>query len=89
MIEVRKAMGSLAGARLTIFDCRNPHVLGYVRNDAVLALANFSETEQTIAAVTLSALPAQANDLISGQHYALDSDLTLQPYQVLWLDIQA
>ena len=64
-------------------------MLGYVRNEAILVLANFSEAEQTISAETLSAMPAQAHDLISGERYALAADLTLKPYQVLWLKINA
>ena len=89
LIQVRKETSELAGARLNIFDCRNPHVLGYLRNDAVLVLANFSEADQTVLAHVLSAMPTQARDLISGEHYALDADLCLKPYQVLWLQIKA
>ncbi|WP_373740350.1 alpha-amylase family protein [Neisseria sp.] len=89
MIEVRQNTDALGGGGLTIFDARNPHVLGYIRNNALLALANFTESEQTVSAVTLSAMPAQARDLISGATIALDTDLVLQPYQVLWLDIAA
>ena len=89
MIALRKNTDDLSGAHLSIFDCKNPHVLGYVRNEAILVLANFSEAEQTISAETLSAMPAQAHDLISGERYALAADLTLKPYQVLWLKINA
>ena len=89
LIELRKNTDALSGARLTIFDCKNPHVLGYLRNDAVLVLANFSEADQTVLAHVLSAMPTQARDLISGEHYALDADLCLKPYQVLWLQIKA
>ena len=88
LIELRKNTDALSGAHLTIFDCKNPHVLGYLRNDAVLILANFSEADQTVLAHVLSAMPAQARDLISGEHYALDADLCLKPYQVLWLQIK-
>ena len=88
LIQVRKETSELAGARLNIFDCRNPHVLGYLRNDAILALVNFSEADQTISAITLSGMPPQAKDLISGQNYTLSADLILKPYQVLWLKIK-
>ena len=88
LIELRKNTDALSGAHLTIFDCKNPHVLGYLRNDAVLVLANFSEADQTVLAHVLSAMPTQARDLISGEHYALDADLCLKPYQVLWLQIK-
>ena len=89
LIALRKNTDDLSGAHLSIFDCKNPHVLGYVRNEAILVLANFSEAEQTVLANTLSAMPAQAHDLVSGERYALAADLTLKPYQVLWLKINA
>ena len=89
LIALRKNTDDLSGAHLSIFDCKNPHVLGYLRNEAILVLANFSEAEQTVLANTLSAMPAQAHDLISGECYALAVDLTFKPYQVLWLKINA
>ena len=46
------------------------------------------QADQTVLAHVLSAMPAQARDLISGEHYALDADLCLKPYQVLWLQIK-
>ena len=88
MIQVRQQHAAFAGAHLSIFDCHNPHVLGYLRNNAVLVLANFTEAEQGISSVTLSAMPASARDLITEQDYDLSADLILKPYQVLWLDIQ-
>ena len=88
MIQVRQQHAAFAGAHLSIFDCHNPHVLGYLRNNAVLVLANFTEAEQGIASVTLSGMPASARDLITEQDYDLRADLILKPYQVLWLDIQ-
>ena len=88
MIQVRQQHAAFAGAHLSIFDCHNPHVLGYLRNNAVLVLANFTEAEQGISSVTLSGMPASARDLITEQDYDLRADLILKPYQVLWLDIQ-
>ena len=89
LIQVRKDNETLGGARLTIFDCKNPHVLGYLRNNAVLVLANFSEYDEPISAMVLSGVPAHVRDLISGQDYDLSAGLVLKPYQVLWLNIQA
>ena len=67
-------------------------MLGYRRGsveDGLLVLANFSEQPQRVAAHVLSGLPAQAQDLVSARGLALDQDLTLQPYQQLWLRLQA
>lgn len=88
LIAVRQQHEELAGAHLTIFDCKNPHVLGYLRNDAVLALVNFSEYDQPISAAVLSGMPVQAQDLISDECYVLSTGLVLRPYQVLWLHIK-
>jgi len=52
-----------------------------------LAFGNFSEHPQTISAHTLQAMPARAKDLISGETVALNQDLVLRPYQVMWLEI--
>ena len=87
LIHLRQSHEGFSGAHLSIFDCKNPHVLGYSRNNAILALVNFSETEQTLAALTFSLLPPQAHDLISSQTIRLDQDVVLQPYQVLWLEV--
>lgn len=87
MIEIRQNNPKFDGGRLTVFDTNNKHIIGYLRNNALLAFGNFSEYPQTISAHTLSAMPAKAVDLISGKTVALNQDLTLQPYQVLWLEI--
>lgn len=87
MIEIRQNNPKFDGGRLTVFDTNNKHIIGYLRNNALLAFGNFSEYPQTISAHTLSAMPAEALDLISGKTVALNQDLTLQPYQVLWLEI--
>lgn len=87
MIEIRKSNPKFDGGRLTVFDTKNKHIIGYMRNNALLAFGNFSEYPQTISAYTLSAMPSEALDLISGKTVALNQDLTLQPYQVLWLEI--
>ena len=87
MIELRQSHEGFGGSDLSIFDCKNPHVLGYSRNNSILVLANFSEQEQILSALTFSLLPEQAHDLISNQTIRLDQDVVLQPYQVLWLEV--
>ena len=85
MISVRQATPALGGTQLVVFDAHNPHVLAYMRNDAVLVLCNFSEQMQRIDATTLSAMPMVMNDLITGLPIDIWDGLELAPYQVLWL----
>ncbi len=87
MIELRKNNPEFDGARLTIFDCNNPHLLAYTRNNSLLCIMNFSENESSISALTLSGMPKEASDLISGEKYNLSRDLVVKPYQVLWLKL--
>jgi amylosucrase len=75
---------------MVVLDSGSPHVFGYVRqNDGarVLALANFSETEQRIAAnaLRLHGLSYSFTDLVTGQTVSLGSDLVLGAYRFVWL----
>ena len=87
MIQIRQSNDKFDGGRLNTFNTNNVHVLGYTRNHALLVLANFSEDAQTVGALTLSAMPEEAFDLISGETVSLHEGVTLRPYQVLWLEI--
>jgi len=87
MIDIRQNNPRLNGGRLVTFNTNNKHIIGYIRNNALLAFGNFSEHPQTISAHTLQAMPARAKDLISGETVALNQDLVLRPYQVMWLEI--
>ena len=87
MIQIRQSNDKFDGGRLNTFNTNNAHVLGYTRNHALLVLANFSEDAQTVGALTLSAMPEEAFDLISGETVSLHEGVTLRPYQVLWLEI--
>ncbi len=87
MIDIRQNNPRLNGGRLVTFNTNNKHIIGYIRNNALLAFGNFSEHAQTISAHTLQAMPARAKDLISGETVALNQDLVLRPYQVMWLEI--
>ena len=87
MIDIRQNNPRLNGGRLVTFNTNNKHIIGYIRNNALLAFGNFSEHPQTISAHTLQAMPARAKDLISGETVALNQDLVLHPYQVMWLEI--
>ena len=90
LIAVRKETEAFAGGEMSVVDADNPHVFGYVRqNDRgrILALANFSEREQRVAANTVRnhGLSYSFRDLVSGDIIALGEDLTLGSYQFVWL----
>jgi amylosucrase len=90
LISLRSASPALAGTDLIGFRSRNASVLGYTRPSAtgsVLVLANFSEHMQTVQASVLSALPAHSINLLDGTRRDLRADLSLAPYQMVWLDI--
>ncbi|WP_165007935.1 alpha-amylase family protein [Neisseria yangbaofengii] len=87
MIEIRQNNPRFDGGRLVTFYTHNKHVIGYIRNNALLVFANFSEFPQTITAHALQAMPFQAEDLIGGETVKLNQDLELRPYQVMWLEI--
>ena len=85
MIAIRQATPAFGGTQLTVFDSHNPHVLGYLRNDAVLVLCNFSEQPQRVDAQTLSGMPMMMTDLLTQTPIDVWNGLELLPYQVLWL----
>jgi glycosidase len=82
LIEIRRRTPAFATGATRFFDTRNPHVLGYVRNGELLALANFSEEAQS---ARLGWMPSNATDLITGASYPRHKPLTLEPYQFVWL----
>lgn len=87
MIEIRQTNPRFDGGRLVTFYTHNKHIIGYIRNNALLVFGNFSEFPQTVGAHALQAMPHQAKDLISGETVKLNQDVELKPYQVMWLEI--
>lgn len=89
LIQIRKTTPALGGTQLMAFSAKNSHVLGYWRGgkDQVLVLANFSESVQTVSALTLSSLPETVLDLVSGKQVAVVNGLKLAPYQFVWLKL--
>ena len=80
----------LAGTRLVGFATNNPGVLGYQRpglGTLILALANFSDSPQEVAAVTLSGFAAGAVDVLTGAQMRLDAGLVLDAQQFVWLRV--
>jgi amylosucrase len=88
LIDVRRRTPEFAGGTLIGFDAKNPHVLGYQRPGAsgpVVCFANVADEPQTIAALTLSGLPATMTDLLTDARHDLRADLTLPAHGVVWL----
>ena len=92
LIALRAATPEFAGGSLIGFRSKNPSVLGFTRPSAsgsILVLANFSEHRHAVPAEVLSALPNSAVDLVAGAGHDLRTDLTLAPYQMVWLDCRS
>ncbi|MFM2052487.1 MAG: hypothetical protein RL456_524 [Pseudomonadota bacterium] len=91
LIALRRHLPAFAGGRLVPFWTKHPAVLGYLRpgehagQGSVLVLGNFSERPATIAAEVLSGMPAKMVDLIGQTAFDARADLTLAPYQMVWL----
>lgn len=88
LIAVRRATPEFSGGTLIGFDTKNPHVLGYQRpgpHGPVVCFANVADEPQTIAALTLSGLPATMTNLLTDARHDLRADLTLPAHGVVWL----
>jgi amylosucrase len=90
LIALRRVCPAFGGGEMLVLDSGNPHVFGYVRQNEgarVMALANFSEGEQRIAANTLRThgLSYSFTDLVTGHTIKLENDLALEPYRFVWL----
>lgn len=88
MIDVRKhheVFHSLI--RSVPVDTGNPAVFGFHREDRMLALANFTDRVQTVDCSRLNwfGLPWELTDLIQGKKVWLSGQLSLGPYEYLWL----
>jgi len=91
LISLRKAMPTFGSGKTVFFDSGNPHVLAYICGSEVLALANFSERAQTIPGDFVQAQLGTTqgwHDLIASTQNAA-GDVTLEPYQFVWLVAQA
>jgi amylosucrase len=89
LIAQRAATPEFSGGGLIGFRTKNPSVLGFTRpgsSGGILVLANFSEHRCAVLAETLSGMPPSAIDLVSGQRRDLRESLSLEPYQMVWLD---
>jgi amylosucrase len=93
MIQVRASTPELAGTTLVDFATNNNSVLAYQRPgdpeeaSTILALANFSDSAQTLPTETFAGFTPAAVDLLSEATLQLDAGVTLLPRQYLWLRV--
>lgn len=86
LIEIRKNTPAFGSGSTAFFNCGNTHVLAYICAGSLLVLANFSERTQFVQRTALEQpLTPAAHDLVTGQSAYADSDVTLAPYQFMWL----
>ena len=90
IIQLRQSLPILNDGDPEFIPTGNPHVFGYLRHENAnhaLFLCNFSEREQTIPAqiLALSGISPDVIDVISQSTVSLSADLTLEPYQFIWL----
>jgi amylosucrase len=91
ILAVRTRTPEFAGNRLVDFETHNPHVLGYQRpgaDGAVLALANFDDSPQPVAAATLSGFGGDAVDLLTRETVRIAEGLTIPPQDFVWLRVR-
>jgi amylosucrase len=92
LIAARARTPEFAGTRLVHFDTNNRSVLGYQRpgGDAlILALANFSDQDQTVTAETVSGFAAHAVDILTGKPARISDGIMLRPQEFVWLRVKA
>lgn len=89
MVKVRKSTPALANGRTQFLETGSPNILGYLRNEEILVLANFSDHPQTIASDVLRDLwpgeQTEAVDLIAERSISFSSPLMLEPFVSLWV----
>ncbi len=88
MIHIRKSHDVFDDRSTRFFDTRNGHVLGFVRNDKALVLANFSEYPQVVTWESIGAawhVPAAVVDLLSEEPVMTNLSLLLPGNGIIWL----
>jgi len=94
LIRLRKTNPILSGETPEFIYTGNPHVFGYLRkkdDQQVLFINNFSDDPQTVSLTKLNLLTKNENfrDIVSGERISPEIDLTLQPFQFVWLQEDA
>lgn len=90
LILLRKEESALAGMRMELIPTECPQVLGYLRQhegNRLVVLANFSEVPCQVPGNRLrtSGLGRFFKDLYSGHTIGTSENVSLGPYQFLWL----
>jgi amylosucrase len=88
LIALRKGEPLLGDTPTRFIETGNPHVLGYVRGEHLLVLANVTERHQEIHPVVLRtqvALRPAMRDLVDDAAIDAEAPFDLAPYQFMWL----
>jgi len=89
LISARKSCPAMAGVAMEVIDLPGDHVFAFRRPGPdgaadLRVVASFSDKPQTVSGAALGG--GQARDLIGGRAVDLDDDLSLAPYELLWLE---
>lgn len=88
MIALRKANPAFGPGATTFFDTGSPHVLGFVRSEMIVVLANFSDYPQIVTWEALSRvwqIPPQVVDLITDEPALTHLSLVMPGHGIVWL----
>jgi amylosucrase len=90
-IFIRKRTPTLRDGTTAFFDTGSRHVFGFTRHRQIMVLANFHDFAQTLdlkplVARELYAPVTRLIDLLTGDDHKPDGSLTLEPYQIVWLE---
>lgn len=89
LIDLRKRTPLLANGQTRFIETGNAHVLGFIRHNRLLVLANFTEEPQTPDVHAIHAEgydPIGTEDLITGTKILSPVQIELAPYQIVWLE---
>lgn len=87
MITLRRHLPVLADGETDWLSSGNRHVLAYTRHRSLLVLVNFSDFDEQVSRRVLPEPFAAGSlfDLIADQTVADSNEITLAPYQAMWL----
>jgi len=90
LIQLRKSNPEIGGEIPNFIESGNPHVFGYIRQQEeqmILILNNFSDHPQKVSKniLRLYGLNAPFKDLVGEKVYTQEQDLTMAPFQFLWV----
>jgi len=88
LITLRKKISAFGSNSIRLLNTHHPSVLGFEKMDTsqkIIVIANFSEEESTFRIQEQSA-NTKYTDLISGNKHLDIRYMTVEPYQLLWLE---